>query len=100
MMQHTDNEEKRQGIHCIVSGRVQGVFFRNFTQSQATKLGLSGWVKNLASGQVELRAFGSHAALMQLQQVLRSGPPMAKVEHIDSQSIPVEDWDVFSIAHE
>ncbi len=45
-----------KGIHCFVTGRVQGVCFRMYTQRQAEDNGLTGWVRNLADGQVEVPA--------------------------------------------
>ena len=46
-------------VNIIVSGKVQGVYFRAATQKQAQKLGVTGWVRNLASGEVEIHALGT-----------------------------------------
>lgn len=69
-------------VHCIVSGHVQGVFYRAATQEQALSLGLKGWVKNLADGRVELKACGPAQQLQQLQDWLRQGPPHAQVSDV------------------
>jgi acylphosphatase len=65
-----------------ISGRVQGVFFRASTQSAASDLGLTGWVRNTASGEVELVACGDDAQLMQLERWLWQGPRHAQVEQV------------------
>lgn len=67
----------------VVTGRVQGVFFRQSTCQQAQQLGLSGWVRNLEDGRVEGLAQGDPAALAQLREWLAQGPPAARVDHLD-----------------
>lgn len=76
-----------EGIHCIVSGRVQGVSYRAATQRRAKELCLSGWVRNLADGSVELRAYGAPAALAELRQWLWTGPPQARVAAVVCNAI-------------
>ena len=66
----------------LISGRVQGVAFRAYTQARALALGLSGYVQNLPAGRVEVLAQGDDAALDQLAQWLRQGPPAARVEAV------------------
>jgi acylphosphatase len=66
-----------------VSGRVQGVGFRFFVERAAAKLGVSGYVKNLFDGRVEVYAIGSVEQLEALADALRRGPPMAHVRHVD-----------------
>jgi acylphosphatase len=63
----------------IVSGRVQGVFFRASTRTEALRLGLNGYAKNLVDGSVEVLACGDAAALEELEGWLHSGPPAARV---------------------
>lgn len=70
-------------LHVIVSGRVQGVSFRYFAEKQAVELGLTGWVRNLYDGRVEVLAEGERDALERLLGRLREGPRMARVEDID-----------------
>lgn len=76
--------EKR--LHAVVSGRVQGVGFRYFVQREATRLKLTGWVRNLAEGNVEVMAQGPAQALDDLLKKLREGPPFAWVRDV------VVDW--------
>jgi acylphosphatase len=64
----------------LVSGKVQGVFFRHSTRVQAERLGLRGFVRNLADGSVEVVAQGSSASLESLSLWLQRGPELARVE--------------------
>jgi acylphosphatase len=73
----------------VVSGKVQGVFFRASARDQALKLGLRGWARNLADGRVEVLAAGDDAALDALAAWLREGPPMARVD--DLERLPARD---------
>ena len=65
--------------HIWVSGVVQGVFFRRSTQVEAERLGLAGWVRNLADGRVEAVAEGEETSVEQWVAWCRSGPPGARV---------------------
>ena len=67
----------------LVSGKVQGVFFRASTREQALELGLSGHAINLADGRVEVVAEGSGEAVEALASWLRHGPPMARVDRLE-----------------
>lgn len=71
----------------LVSGRVQGVFYRASAQEQAASLGLSGHAKNLPSGEVDVLAIGSAAALDALEHWLRRGPPAAKIESVSREDL-------------
>lgn len=66
-------------IRCLVSGRVQGVYYRASARREAEALGLTGWVCNLADGRVELVAMGPEHALQRLRDWLWRGPPSARV---------------------
>lgn len=66
-----------------VTGRVQGVGFRWWTRSQATRLGLSGSVRNAPDGAVLVHARGSADQLALLEACLRDGPPVARVTAVD-----------------
>lgn len=68
-----------------VSGRVQGVGFRQATAAKARQLGLSGWVRNRDDGQVEGLASGDAAAIAELQRWLQQGPPLARVTELQWQ---------------
>lgn len=83
--------------HFIVSGRVQGVWYRASTQEQAEHLGLRGWVKNLSDGRVELVAGGDTELIDQLKTWLWQGPPLAQVEQIEEEDYEGELPDGFEI---
>ncbi|QSX76571.1 acylphosphatase [Lysobacter arenosi] len=67
----------------IVSGRVQGVFFRASARDQALALGLRGFARNLPDGRVEVLAAGDDVALDRLAAWLRQGPEMARVDDLE-----------------
>jgi acylphosphatase len=69
-------------LHAIISGVVQGVYFRGTTQTLAEQLGLTGWAKNLPDGSVEVVAEGPRPALQELLAFLRQGPPGAYVTDV------------------
>ncbi|HEU4928598.1 MAG TPA: acylphosphatase [Candidatus Krumholzibacteria bacterium] len=77
--------EQRVAFRALVSGRVQGVFFRDTTRRQAQSLGLSGWVRNLPDGRVEVCAIGPRAACESLLEFLRVGPPRASVSNVEAR---------------
>jgi acylphosphatase len=84
--------------HFLVSGRVQGVFFRAATQEQANRLGLTGWVRNLPDGCVELVACGEAAALSELEAWLWQGPPHARVASVAARAIEAQTLTGFRVA--
>ncbi len=69
-------------IHALVSGRVQGVWFRAFTRDSAMELGVTGWVRNLPDGRVETMAEGEDNAIKAFIKALWQGPPMAQVTDV------------------
>lgn len=71
-----------------VSGRVQGVGFRYFTQRNAREMGLTGYVRNLSDGTVEVLAFGPESQLEQFMLVLKEGPLGSKVLNLTYQWLP------------
>ena len=72
-------------IHAIVHGRVQGVFFRDFTRKEAQGLALCGWVKNLPEGTVEVLFQGSPEEVDRLLAWLYVGSPMSAVTKVESR---------------
>lgn len=66
----------------VISGKVQGVGFRWFTQETATREGLKGWVRNLPDGRVEALLEGEAEAVTRVERALRSGPRGARVEKV------------------
>jgi len=78
-------------LSAIVYGRVQGVYFRYFVRTEARKLGLGGYVRNLAAGNaVEVQAEGEKTRLDRLLEQLKVGSPAARVDRIKT------DWSDYS----
>jgi acylphosphatase len=73
----------------FVSGIVQGVGFRYFTQDEAERLHLSGYARNLRDGRVEVYAIGSPENLARLRTLLERGPRGAMVQHVDEESADI-----------
>jgi len=68
--------------HYIVKGKVQGVWFRQSTKEKANSLNITGWVKNLENGDVEVCAFGTDADIAELESWLWRGPEYARVDTV------------------
>jgi acylphosphatase len=75
------------GRHILITGRVQGVFFRQWTADTADRLGVSGWVRNRPDGSVEVQASGETESVEALIAELRHGPPMAEVSDVSIEEI-------------
>ncbi|MGR8930003.1 MAG: acylphosphatase [Gammaproteobacteria bacterium] len=88
----------KECLHIIVKGKVQGVYFRAYTQKQAIKLNVNGFVRNLANGDVEIVAEGSKTALQALVSWCHKGPLLARVSRvIASQHQTSEPFESFEI---
>lgn len=70
-------------VRVLVSGRVQGVFFRATTQDVARRLGLTGWVRNLPDGRVEAVFQGAPDEVEEAVKFCHDGPPGARVGHVE-----------------
>lgn len=73
----------------LVSGRVQGVFYRATARDVGERCGLTGWVKNLPDGRVEALAIGDEHAIAQFEQWLSVGPDMAQVMSVDKKAVDI-----------
>ncbi|MCP5040720.1 MAG: acylphosphatase [bacterium] len=77
--------------HGFVSGRVQGVWFRESTRRRAVELGVAGWVRNLPDGRVEAEFVGPAAAVRAACKFVTAGPPHARVDDVKGFEIePVQ----------
>jgi len=85
--------------HVTVTGRVQGVFFRAWTREQADSLGVNGWVRNCPDGHVEAHVEGDGAAVEQMIDRMRGGPPSAQVEDVRIWEVEPCDFDGFEVRH-
>jgi acylphosphatase len=77
----------RVGRRYLISGRVQGVGFRFFTEAAATREGLQGWVRNLPDGRVDITVEGESDAVERFERDVRHGPPAARVTDVDVEVI-------------
>ncbi|ATB27849.1 acylphosphatase [Melittangium boletus] len=73
-----------------IRGRVQGVFFRESTRTEALRLGLTGWVRNLSDGSVEALAEGPPEALEDFVRWCHRGPPQAQVTGVERADTPAQ----------
>lgn len=80
-------------IHAIVSGRVQGVSYRASTASEARRLAVVGWVRNLPDGSVELEAEGPDDKISALIAWCEKGPPSSRVSGVAVDDVPVTGKD-------
>ncbi len=83
--------------HVVVSGRVQGVFFRDSVRRLAEQHGVAGWVRNTWDGTVEAVLEGEPDAVERLVDFCRKGPPHAAVERVDVRTEPPEGLTDFRV---
>jgi len=89
---------KTRRVHVWVSGRVQGVFFRAVTRERARALGVCGWVRNLADGQVEIVAQGNGPNIQAFLDWCRQGPPRARVDSVEVvEGAPNGEFESFEV---
>jgi acylphosphatase len=90
----------KKRAHVIVTGRVQGISFRYYTQRKASALGLCGYVRNLPNGNVEIVAEGEEATIQKLIDWARTGPPSAEVTELTTRfSEPTGEFDLFTVRY-
>jgi acylphosphatase len=82
-MHREDAMEENARAHLVVSGRVQGVFFRAETQKAAMVFGVSGWVRNRRNGTVEAVVEGARKDVLSLINWCNTGPPLSKVDRVE-----------------
>ncbi|MHC5012175.1 MAG: acylphosphatase, partial [Planctomycetota bacterium] len=80
-------EAELRRVHAFVNGLVQGVYFRASTETEARRLGLAGWVRNLADGRVEIVAEGEAAAVDRFVAWARGGPSRAQVDSLELRDL-------------
>ncbi|MBD3228961.1 MAG: acylphosphatase [Candidatus Lokiarchaeota archaeon] len=91
---------QKKRLKAYVSGRVQGVFFRWETRKLSKELGLTGFVKNLRDGRVEVVAEGEKKKLEKLLRFLHKGPKHARVSDVDvSWNSYKDEYSSFKIAY-
>jgi acylphosphatase len=85
--------------HVSITGRVQGVFFRAWTQQQADALGVTGWVRNCPDGRVDVHVEGQDSAVEAMIDRLRRGPRAADVDDVRLWDAEPCDFDDFEVRH-
>lgn len=85
-------------VRVVVSGRVQGVFFRSSCAEEARRLGLGGWVRNLLDGRVEAVFEGEEGAVAAMTGWCRRGPAGARVDRVDTETQEPAGTTTFAIA--
>lgn len=94
----TESAPEKKQLHVFISGTVQGVSFRANALRMASMLGLSGWVRNLPDGRVELMAHGEEKALRNLLAWAHHGPTQSRVDHVETHwDESQEEWQDFQI---
>lgn len=97
MSKSSPNPETKR-LHAIVHGSVQGVNYRSTTFHMAASLGITGWVRNLRDGTVEVTAEGEEADLNKLVDFLREGPPAANVTRVETRwNRATDEFDGFRV---
>jgi acylphosphatase len=87
-------------LHCFVTGRVQGVYYRSYLEEAATRLGLVGFVRNCPNGAVEICAQGEIARLKEFMEHVHEGSLQSRVEGVDaSWRAPSATYFGFSVLH-
>ncbi len=87
-----------KAFKAIVSGKVQGVWFRDSTRQEAIKLKVTGWVKNIPGGTVYLEAEGEENNLKSLERWIHIGSPHSRVDRVDLQWIvPTNAYSTFKV---
>ena len=90
----------KSNVHVIISGRVQGVWFRATTKQKAEQLGLTGWVRNSPEGNVEAVIEGEVNIIQEMLEWCHHGPPLAKVENVEVKNQePTNGFNGFSIKY-
>ncbi len=95
MNYNVENNLRRTRV--LVSGRVQGVFFRDSTREKAQALGLSGWVRNLPDGRVEAVFEGDGERVEEMISWCAEGPPDARVQDVSTEDEAPENLTGFKV---
>ncbi|MEK6942926.1 MAG: acylphosphatase [Nanoarchaeota archaeon] len=84
-------------VHLIVSGKVQGVFFRENTRRKAIEIGLKGYAKNLNDGNVEVVAEGSEKKINELIDFIKNNPGYSKIENVKVSHKEYNNFKLFEV---
>jgi acylphosphatase len=98
-MKNSDISSTRLGVRVIISGKVQRVGYRFSTLSQARKLGVKGWVRNLSTGEVEAVFTGDRTAIEQMVKWCHRGSVDAVVNNVTVEPFTLEEFKNFEIKY-
>lgn len=84
-------------LHCLVEGRVQGVFYRDAASRKAKELNVTGWIRNLSDGRVEVKVCGNLEQVESFRDWLWDGPPAADVTDVTVEEQAWEEHDGFEV---
>ena len=87
-------------VHVIISGKVQGVWYRASTKQMAEQIGITGWVRNTSEGDVEAMFIGEENLVNKMIKWCNQGPPLAQVDTVTINKIETKkDFDSFKIIY-
>jgi len=90
--------DTKKRVNILISGKVQGVFFRDSTRKIAISLGITGYAKNLSDGRVEVVAEGGENELKKLVSWVKKGPPLCRVDNVTLKKEKYKgDFDDFNV---
>ncbi len=90
----------KSNVHVVISGKVQGVWFRVNTKQKAEQLGVTGWVKNREDGRVEAIFEGEEKYVKEMLEWCQNGPPLAKVDNVDiEKNLNTDQYEDFTIKY-
>ncbi|MCK5636915.1 MAG: acylphosphatase [Thermoplasmatales archaeon] len=90
----------KSNVHVLISGRVQGVWFRTSTKQKAEQLGLTGWIRNTSDGSVEAIFEGDEKGIQDMLEWCHRGPPLARVSNVEVKNQEsTNGFDGFSIKY-
>lgn len=87
-------------LHVFISGQVQGVGYRRYIKSRAERLSLAGWVKNLPDRRVEAIFKGDKKNIEKMLEIVRKGPFLADVTHLQVEEIEDQGFETFEVIKE
>ncbi|MFP6627257.1 MAG: acylphosphatase [Deltaproteobacteria bacterium] len=91
--------KSQKRVHIVVSGLVQGVWYRGSMAREAERIGVAGWVKNLSDGKVEAVVEGSARAVNEILVWCRQGPTAARVDKMETREEKVRGLVVFDVGY-
>lgn len=86
-------------VYLLISGKVQGVFFRTSAATEAENLNITGWIKNTKTGEVEAMVSGEERNIEAFIQWCNQGPKKAVVENVEVKEVLLQPFDSFRVIH-